>query len=98
MGRLSDLAGEEGINLSVTQGNSIYARIISSNSEINVGEGVTISFMVNGAVYERTTDTNGRAELKISLNKGGYVLQCVVRRDYAGNNPRLEQVRNLTVV
>lgn len=98
VGRLSDLAGEEGVNLSVNQGASIYARIISSNPEINTGKGVTISFMVNGQVYERTTDANGRAELKINLEKGGYVLQCVVRRGYAGNNLRLEQVRNLTVV
>lgn len=98
IGRLSDLAGEENVGITITRGSSIYARIISSNPEINTGENVIISFMINGKVYDRTTDANGRASLPINLNEGNYILQGVVKRGVAGNNPRLEQIRSLVVV
>lgn len=97
MGRLSDLAGEDGVKLEVNYGNSVYGKIISSNPEINTGENVVINFIVNGVSYERTTDANGRAILPIRLDSGSYMLEGIVKRGAAGENPRLEQTRLLIV-
>ena len=90
MGRLSDLAGEDGVKLELNYGNS-------SNPEINTGENVVINFIVNGVSYERTTDANGRAILPIRLDSGSYMLEGIVKRGAAGENPRLEQTRLLIV-
>lgn len=97
MGRLSDLAGEDGVKLELNTGNSVYGKIISSNPEINTGENAVINFIVNGVSYERTTDVNGRAILSINLDPGGYMLEGIVKRGAAGENPRLEQTRLLIV-
>lgn len=97
MGRLSDLAGEDGVKLEVNQGTSVYGKIISSNPEINTGENVVINFIVNGRSYEITTDANGRAILPINLDPGRYMLEGIVKRGAAGENPRLEQTRLLIV-
>lgn len=97
MGRLSDLAGEDGVKLELNYGNSVYGKIISSNPEINTGENVVINFIVNGVSYERTTDANGRAILPIRLDPGSYMLEGIVKRGAAGENPRLEQTRLLIV-
>lgn len=97
LGRLSDLAGEEGCKIELNAGGAIYGKIISSNPEINTGENVTISFIVNGSQYDRTTDVNGRASLNINLVSGSYSLQGIVKRGAAGNNTRLEQTRLLIV-
>lgn len=97
MGRLSDLAGEDGVKLELNHGNSVYGKIISSNPEINTGENTVINFIVNGVSYERTTDANGRAILPIRLDPGSYMLEGIVKRGAAGENPRLEQTRLLIV-
>lgn len=97
MGRLSDLAGEDGVKLELNYGNSVYSKIISSNPEINTGENAVINFIVNGVSYERTTDANGRAILPIRLDPGSYMLEGIVKRGAAGENPRLEQTRLLIV-
>ena len=97
MGRLSDLAGEDGVKLELNTGNSVYGKIISSNPEINTGENAVINFIVNGVSYERTTDVNGRAILSINLDPGRYMLEGIVKRGAAGENPRLEQTRLLIV-
>lgn len=81
MGRLSDLAGEDGVKLELNYGNSVYGKIISSNPEINTGENVVINFIVNGVSYERTTDANGRAILPIRLDPGSYMLEGIVKEE-----------------
>lgn len=81
MGRLSDLAGEDGVKLELNYGNSVYGKIISSNPEINTGENAVINFIVNGVSYERTTDANGRAILQIRLDPGSYMLEGIVKEE-----------------
>ncbi len=84
MGRLSDLAGEDGVKLELNYGNSVYGKIISSNPEINTGENAVINFIVNGVSYERTTDANGRAIYGMYLS---HVFFITLANYYLANIP-----------
>lgn len=98
IGRSKDYTGEEDIRFKVERGESIYARIISSNPDINTGAGVKIAFILGDkTIYTRTTDVNGRASLEINLFDGVYQFYCVVPHKGAGDNPRLLQHKILVV-
>ena len=98
IGRKKDMAGEDAARVQINQGEEIYGRIITTNPKITT-KGVDIIFLVNGVQYERMTDSNGIATLAINLNKGtGIVIHAIVPKNGAGENPRLEQTKQLEVL
>lgn len=98
IGRKKDMAGEDAARVQVNQGDEIYGRIVTTNPKITT-KGVDIIFLVNGGQYERMTDSNGIATLAINLNRGtGIVIHAIVPKNGAGENPRLEQTKQLEVL
>ena len=49
-----------------------YARFIDSNT--NILANTSVSFNINGIIYNRTTDGNGTAKLNINLDAGDYII------------------------
>lgn len=97
VGRKIDMAGEEGSRLQVNKGDQIYARIISNNPNVQKS-GVEVNFIANTIRYGVTTDANGIATLNINWDKGAYLVFTVVNRGNAGDNPRLEHIKQVEVV
>ena len=49
-----------------------YAKFIDSNT--NILANTSVSFNINGIIYNRTTDGNGTAKLNINLDAGDYII------------------------
>lgn len=52
-----------------------YATFFDINNETLVN--TTVTFYINGALYNRTTDYNGRAKLNINLDPGSYIITVI---------------------
>ena len=55
-------------------GSSYKVRVYDDNG--NVAKGVKVTFKINGKTYTRTTDSNGYAALKISLQANTYTVEA----------------------
>ena len=51
-----------------------------------VGAGETVTFNINGVMYERQTNENGTARLNINLNPGEYVITAMYKNCMVSNN------------
>ena len=51
-----------------------------------VGAGETVTFNINGVMYERQTNANGTARLNINLNPGEYVITAMYKNCMVSNN------------
>ena len=56
-----------------------YAVKVRGDSGRIVGEGVTVSFNINGVFYTRTTDLDGVVRLNINLMPGVYIITSIYR-------------------
>ena len=90
--RKSDGAGESGTQIVVGQGsnNGLIARIDCDDTHFDK-ENRTIRFLINGIIYERTTDSNGKTSaVNINLSEGMYLI-TVLMEGVDGKNPVSEQ-------
>lgn len=90
--RKSDGAGETGTQIVVTHGtsNGIVARIDCDDSDYELS-GRTIRFLINGVMYDRTTDSQGKTgAVTINLDPGNYLVTALMS-GYEGKNPISEQ-------
>ncbi|SDA63399.1 Ig-like domain-containing protein, partial [Methanobrevibacter millerae] len=61
-----------------------------------VGAGETVSFNVNGVLYNRTTDESGIATLNINLHPGDYIITAEYKDCRVSNNITVLPVLNAT--
>ena len=61
-----------------------------------VGAGETVTFNINGVMYERTTNASGYAKLNINLGPGDYVITAMYGGCNVANNIKVKPVLNAT--
>ena len=55
--------------------------------EVNVGQSnLSVTFVLNGVTYNRSTDENGSARLAINLNPGNYTIKTIFNKTSVENN------------
>ena len=66
------------------KGSATYEVVLSQNSQAVSGESVIIT--LNGATYNKTTDSNGKVSLSLDLNAGNYVASASFNNLTSSNN------------
>jgi len=90
--RKSDGAGETGTQIVVgyNTGNGLVARVESDDPNFDISNR-TVRFLINGNIYDRTTDVAGKTSpVTINLERGNYLV-TVLMSGYEGKNPINEQ-------
>ncbi|WP_407415805.1 Ig-like domain-containing protein, partial [Methanobrevibacter sp.] len=82
------LAENKDIEMYFKNGTGYTVKVIKQDGNV-AGAGETVTFNINGVMYERKTDDQGIAKLNLNLNPGDYIITAMYNGCMVSNNIKI---------